>query len=289
MPTLQFNAAILGFQRAQGLRPDGLVLPNGPTLAALNQQFPLPMNTEAGALNPSAGGANRPGRPITARGLAEEQRAGNPRPKARDLFPEGVGRYPQPIVDNLNRLLAPEGHEVPLGTRDDFEYQTLSYETSNASSGEGAEQLGNIAPVLPTTVVPALRTALSFIDLSPEWVRKLAQLETGGEPNGGWGSGRDQKGNVAGRFQFRTRALIDVGMLNRQGEWTGKYGVNGWRDFQNNKWAQVAALEDWAGVLWRYAGHEGLRVYIDDEDPVKVVGQVVSLTRARQILLNRPH
>ena len=289
LPTPEFNAAILGFQRAQGLKADGLVLPNGPTLGALNQQFPLPKNTEAGALNPPAGGAARPGRPITAGGLAEEQRAGNPQPKARDLFPESVGRYPQPIVDNVNRLLAPEGHEVPLGTRDDFEHQTLSYETSNASSGEGAEQVESIVPVLPTTVVPALRTALSFIDLSPEWVGMLAYLETRGEPNGGWGSGKSKGGNVVGRFQFRTKALIDIGMLNRQGEWIGKYGVNSWRDFQNNKWAQVAALEDWAGILWRYAGDNGLSVYIDDEEPVKVVGQVGKFTVSRGGMLLAMH
>ena len=140
----------------------------------------MPANSEAGALNPAAYGHAGPGRPITAGGLAEEQGAGNPRPQARDLFPESVGRYPQPIVDNVNRLLAPEGQEVPLGTLDDFEYQTLSYKTGNASSGEDAEKLTDIVPFLPTTVDSTLRTALSFIDLPPDWVRKLAQLETGG-------------------------------------------------------------------------------------------------------------
>ena len=46
-------------------------------------------------------------------------------------------------------------------------------------------------------------------------------METGGKPNGGWGQGRDQKGRVVGRFQFRTKALIDIGMMNGPGEWTG--------------------------------------------------------------------
>ena len=44
-PTPEFNAAVLGFQRAQRLKPDGLMLPNGPTLRALNQQVPMPANS----------------------------------------------------------------------------------------------------------------------------------------------------------------------------------------------------------------------------------------------------
>ena len=53
----------------------------------------------------------------------------------------------------------------------------------------------------------------------------------------------DDNGFALGRYQMRTQALVDAGMLrglpNEPGErqeyeWTGKYGVNGWRDFVNN-------------------------------------------------------
>ncbi len=263
------------------------MLPNGPTLAALNHQFSS--NPEAGALNAAAYGGSPPGRPITAPALAAEQGVDGMPLQANDVFPEGGGRYAQPIIDNVDRLLARDDQGVPSRTLDDFEPQTLAYETGAPPSGEDNEKLTNIVPVLPMVIDSTLRTAMSFIDLSPDWVKMLARLETGGESNGGWGSGRDEDGNVVGRFQFRTKALIDIGMLNRQGEWTGKYGANSWRDFQNNSWAQVATLEDWVGILWGYAGDKGLTVYIDDEDPVEVVGQVGKFSVSRGGMLLAMH
>jgi len=82
MPTPELGAAILEFQNTQGLEADGLVLPNGPTLAALNQQFPQPTYSEAGALNPAAYGGGRtwaphhrrrPGRSAAHRRSSTEQ------------------------------------------------------------------------------------------------------------------------------------------------------------------------------------------------------------------------
>ena len=42
----KFNAAIAAFQGLNGLKPDGLVNPGGPTLAALNRKLPLAAATE---------------------------------------------------------------------------------------------------------------------------------------------------------------------------------------------------------------------------------------------------
>ena len=135
VPTPEFNAAVLGFQRTQGLKPDGLMKPDGPTLRALNQQFEQPANTDTGALNPVAYGGAGPGRPITAGGLAEEQGAGGSTLPASDAFAEGRGRYPQAVVDNVDRLLAPEPPEVPADTLDDFEVQTPAQRDREALAG----------------------------------------------------------------------------------------------------------------------------------------------------------
>ena len=99
------------------MQPDGL------TLMALNQQFQQPLNTEAGALNPAAYGGAGPGRPITAGGLAEKQRADGSAPQASDPFAEGRGRYPQAVVDNVDRLLATLLRAWARGHLDPYDFE----------------------------------------------------------------------------------------------------------------------------------------------------------------------
>ena len=123
-PNSPLNAAIVGFQRLNDLKPDGLVNPGGPTIAVLNGNLPLPQAREtlprapiyeAAVLNPSPEAQALPGRPITAPGMGDalaqsraemtdfeaaleaERRADDPN---YDIF-DGHRRYQRNHIDDM--------------------------------------------------------------------------------------------------------------------------------------------------------------------------------------------
>jgi hypothetical protein len=74
----------------------------------------------------------------------------------------------------------------------------------------------------------------------------LAQKESGGNPNEGYGTYVFGAGNYAyGRYQMRQGALRDTNMIDGQGNWTGKFGVRSWQEFLENPQAQEAAFSEW--------------------------------------------
>jgi hypothetical protein len=102
VPNSKLNAAIVGFQRLNDLKPDGLVNPDGPTITVLNGYLPLPQ-----APDPRPQTAPLPGRGIgdtltearaeEARfeaGMAAEASAENP---FGDIF---AGRGEDPTIAN---------------------------------------------------------------------------------------------------------------------------------------------------------------------------------------------
>jgi hypothetical protein len=129
MPTPELAAAILGFQNTQRLEADGLVLPNGP-----NTRGPNPTVSPADVLR---GRRAQPGSLRRGRTWAPHHRRRPGRSPAHrrsgtekvELFPERRHGYAKEIEDNLTRLLAPDGNEIPADTLDDFEPMTLVHES----------------------------------------------------------------------------------------------------------------------------------------------------------------
>ena len=112
---------------------------------------------------------------------------------------------------------------------------------------------GSIDTRPPETLTDDLVTATVQSDLASEWRDEIAARESGGQGNE-WGTfALDSTGYALGRYQMRTGALIDAGMLRRlprqpggrqEYVWTGKYGVHSAREFLDNHPAQDAALND---------------------------------------------
>ena len=237
VPTPEFNAAILGFQRAQGLKPDGVMQPDGLTLMALNQQFQQPLNTEAGALNPAAYGGAGPGRPITAGGLAEEQRADGSALQASDPFAEGRGRYPQAVVDNVDRLLAPEPKEIPAGTLDDFEAQ-------------GFAGLDSDSMMTKVGYRPNGQAVFGPMGVPGEVFRKMiADRERSYVPG--------QNPRAFGEYQLTIGALQDVKMMDTKENWTGKWDIWSVEDYFKNLDVQNMAFTEYMGLTELYLHEVG--------------------------------
>ena len=237
VPTPEFFAGILALQRAQGLEPDGVMQPDGPTLRALNQQFEQPANTEAGALNPAAYGHAGPGRPITAGGLAEEQGAGESTPQANDPFAEGGGRYAQAIVDNVDRLLAPEPPEIPAGTLDDFEAQTFA----GLDPHSMLTKLG---------YRPNGQAVFGPMGVPGEIFREMiADRERSYEPG--------ENPNAFGEYQITRDGLIDIKMMRPDGTWTGKHGINSTKAFFDNIDVQNLAFIEYMAITEHYVREAG--------------------------------
>jgi hypothetical protein len=117
-------------------------------------------------------------------------------------------------------------------------------------------------------LAPDLIAARAKSSLAKEWREGIAAREAKDQPDQ-WGAFNLNEGGFAlSRYQMRSRALVDAGVL-RIGpagtkdqpnyEWTGKNGVSSWRDFVNNPAAQDAALEDFVDKLDQRG--MGLRVH----------------------------
>ena len=51
-------------------------------------------------------------------------------------------------------------------------------------------------------------------------------------------------GSARGKYQMQKLALEDIGMIDKKGNWLGKYGVYSQNDFLNNPEAQEKAIHD---------------------------------------------
>ena len=104
-PSTRLNATIAAFQGLNGLEPDGLINPGGPTLAVLTRKLPLPAvaepsppapTVEAAARNPQSQSEPLVARALTTRGIGDtlaERRAEEARFEA-DMAAEARAENP---------------------------------------------------------------------------------------------------------------------------------------------------------------------------------------------------
>ncbi len=125
LPNSKLNAAIVGFQRLNRLKPDGLVNPDGPTVKVVNGYLPIPQvdsiadrapMVEEVALNPRSQPESPAGRPITAPAMGDQALAAERALQARfeadleaarraddpnyDIF-DGHRRYQRNHIDDM--------------------------------------------------------------------------------------------------------------------------------------------------------------------------------------------
>lgn len=94
------------------------------------------------------------------------------------------------------------------------------------------------------------------------YLELLASHESRGYPHNGYDV---QKGSYIGRYQIGSYGLQDSGFMDKQGNWTGKYGVYSPNDFRNNPDAQEAAIDAFNAKNWSYIQHYGFDDYIGDD------------------------
>lgn len=68
-----------------------------------------------------------------------------------------------------------------------------------------------------------------------------------------------------GKYQFGNLALIDIGYKTREGNWTGKNGINSQEDFLNSPQVQESAMEEWSQILNRDVELAGLERFIGQQ------------------------
>lgn len=95
-----------------------------------------------------------------------------------------------------------------------------------------------------------------------EFRRAIHRKESDGAGNDGYAA----SGNGAyGRYQMRVPALQDAGLIDRDGRWTGKYGLNSFEDFLRAPEAQEKAFADFMARTEGYvrqaaSGFEGREI-----------------------------
>lgn len=253
------------YQRDRGLDVDGVALPDGPTVSALNDELDQapPVSLITGKfdapLSPEAAASNR--RTVRAlqsfRGVGDlpafavsALRAGDPSAavEVADLLRQSYQDAPAQ-ADKLRGALA------EYMTHDDL--ARLDTAVRGAGGAGEAVQLAQASSGLRDTVTnrkpspqpaltPDLEAALEAYDVSPEFTDKIAGIETNGQPNNGWGTTHYNEEGVPayGRYQMTSGALKDAKLIGDDGGWTGKYGIKSAEDFLDNPKAQEAAFRD---------------------------------------------
>ena len=153
-----------------------------------------------------------------------------------------------------------------------IEANSLRIYTAQTNTGRQKALRGDVTTVPPAALSPELIDVRLNGQLSGAWRDKIASKES---PNlrDPWGAINVNSGGLAlGRYQMRRPALIDTGMMRRDGTWTGKYGVNDEREFLDNHEAQNAALEDYApGVRSNFPAIAILLIHDTPSEEVNVL------------------
>ena len=171
--------------------------------------------------------------------------------------------------DNVRQILRDGGIEA----------NSLRIFERKTTKGPRKALSGDIPTVPPATLTPDLTDARAQGTLPAAWRDRIGRKES---PNlkDPWGAIHiDDTGIALGRYQMRSGALKDTGMMRPDGTWTGKYGINSERDFLDNHEAQNAVLEDYNNIRLKpesrrlEVGREGDRkLFIDDLVGRRLIG-----------------
>ena len=133
--------------------------------------------------------------------------------------------------DNVRQILRDGGIEA----------NSLRIFERKTTKGPRKALSGDIPTVPPATLTPDLTDARAQGTLPAAWRDRIGRKES---PNlkDPWGAIHiDDTGIALGRYQMRSGALKDTGMMRPDGTWTGKYGINSERDFLDNHEAHARA------------------------------------------------
>ena len=252
-PNSRLNAAIVGFQRLNNLKPDGLVNPDGPTIKVLNGYLPLPAGpetmarapmVEAAVLNESP--ATLTGRDITARGMGDEALARSRAEEARyEADMEAERRADDPFGD----LLGGNQRRYQRNHIDDM---------LDEQSAEGRAQLDREA--LAGLDPNSLMTKLS------DHSRGQAVFSPMGVPGKAFraaivaaerGKLDDDTGIAFGMYQLKIIGLEDIGVMDKNGEWTCELDVCTKERFLASKELQDRALTAYMRNTQKYLRDAG--------------------------------
>ena len=80
-----------------------------------------------------------------------------------------------------------------------------------------------------------------------------------------------------GKYQMGGMALQDLGLKDKQGNWTGKDGINSKEDFLNNPEVQEKTMDEWVNIQNKYLKSAGADKYIGTKfDGVNVTKEGLS-------------
>jgi len=209
-PDTPMITAIMDFQRASGLEPDGVINRGGPTEQAINERLGARVSR-----HPSRRPDGR--QPAATLDDASPVTLASAASTAPLDSPAGATDEPQ--------VAAPqEGRQDPLAAFHDHVQTAQSGLGGGAGSSTKRSQSGGSV-------------------ITQEFRDRLAAEESRDQQNQGY-SAKNAQGYL-GRYQLGTLALIDAGFKDRSGKWTGKHGVRNDADFLNDPQAQEKALVDY--------------------------------------------
>ena len=267
----QLFGAMKDFQKANGLKVDGIANPDGPTHRAMNRAL-------------AASSAGKPARPLIIRPIPTADAAVRHK-NQRDIRVLGKrsdpGDYPVLMAETLlsknGGAAAPEVADLlgqiyarnpDMGRKARTELAGVVDETSMRHLDDAAKippedreppqrpkepepedeapgiMDGSLSRTTPSPDNSPANDALSRVPLeggkySDAFLNAIHEKESARHGYRAY----NESGKAHGRYQLTEKALIDAGMMDADKNWTGRHGVHSREDFLDNPEAQEKAVE----------------------------------------------
>jgi peptidoglycan hydrolase-like protein with peptidoglycan-binding domain len=257
------DTPIKAFQSDHGLEPDGVLNPAGPTITRLEEKLRPALNGANGrdlpfVLNPADATALAPDTANKVESATPLPNVDPSRPLMATLLSvaqaaQGAGTgaaTPLPASPAPTHVAAASGTPASQGL-------TTGHPPNPSATGGAPGRL-------PATVPDPWPQS----PLTHNYRKELADRESQG--HGGYRA--ENPGKAWGRYQLTRPGLQDIGMMDKNGMWTGKYGIHSADEFKNDREAQERALAE-------YTAHNSQ--YLKANGSIKRVGRQIDGIRAK--------
>lgn len=157
------------------------------------------------------------------------------------------------------------GKESPYPMRDPFPMTQSAEQKEEGRLSASDLEWNNRLEAVPLPSQPGIRYAQNMQTHSSDGTNTASQPivsdaflnQLGFDESSNNYASVNKSGSARGKYQMQKLALEDIGMIDKKGNWLGKYGVYSQNDFLNNPEAQEKAIHDFFNLYHKRYNQDG--------------------------------